>query len=440
MEPDFEVLKQIQKYPRVKPFNIDKIKITDKRIVREKKAGRSAKPRKLRKISDEKFLKDYLTSLYNLVEKPGTFQGIEKLQDAVTEDGLYKITTKQIKQFLENNFAYSLNRPVKKVKKRPKVIVAGLDDQFDADLADMKDAVYSDANKKVKYLLVVIDIFSRFLWIKPLRDKEAKTVVKAFSEIFASSKRKPRRIRTDRGKEFTSEVTKNFFEREKIHQMFTSNEVQANYAERVIKTVKSKIFRYMTSRNTFKYLEMLPKFVESYNNTWHHGIRAKPVDVNEKNEKRLWWQMYWPEENVKEKKIHQKRKSKRKINFKFEIGDQVRISVTRKAFDREYDQRWTGEVFIVKSRFMREGNIPMYKINDYGGSPMTGSYYENEMQKISPVSKEDLFVISEILDSKIEDNVKYVKVSYRYWPAKYNRWIKESIIKDLTKKRKTISS
>jgi len=433
MDPDKKVLQKIKKYPRVRPFDLDKIKITDKRIVREKKPDGKTKPEKLKKITDEKFLNDYLRSLYNDVEKPGTFQGIEKLYDAVVEEGLYKITEKQIRKFLETNFAYSLNRPTKKVRKRARVIVSGIDDQFDADLADMKDPIYSSANKKVTYLLIVIDIFSRFLWIKPLKDKEASTVIKAFKEIFAQSKRKPRRIRTDRGSEFTAKETRKFFKEENIHQMFTSNETQANYAERVIKTIKTKIFRFMTAKNTFKYLDLLPKFVKSYNNTWHHGIRARPVDVTKKNEKRLWWQMYWPEEFLSEK---ESKKSKRGKKYKFEIGNNVRLSVTRRAFNREYDQRWTGELFVVKSRFMREQNIPMYRVTDYEGENIDGSFYENEMQRVNPPSKNDLFVIDKIIDRKVEDKVKMVKVRYRFWPVKYDRWIKESSIKDLDLKKK----
>ena len=214
-----------------------------------------------------------------------------------------------------------------------------------------------------------------------------------------------------------------------IHQMFTSNEVQANYAERVIKTLKSKIFRYMVNKNTFQYVKELPKFVKSYNETWHHGIRAKPKEVTEENESRLWWQMYWPSQESKKKKVKERK-------FRFDIGDNVRISVTRQAFAREYDQRWSGEIFKIRSRFTREETIRMYRLKDYNEDLVEGSFYENELQKVT-LDKSEYFVIDKILDQKVEDGIKKVLVHYRYWPKKFDRWIKESTIKDLQRKRKT---
>lgn len=421
-----EVEKSIAKYSRLKPFNIDKIKISDRRIAGQKIPGKN-RPRERRKVKDEKFIADYLASLYNDIENPGSFQGVEKLYDAVIDDGLYEITHKQIQKWLESNFAYTLNRQIKKVKRKPRVIVSGIDDQFDADLADMSDKNYSDANDGVKFLLIVIDIFSRFLWVQPLKDKSAETVLKAFQKIFSKSKRIPRRLRTDRGSEFTNEKIRQFMTQKKIFQMFTSNEVQANYAERVIKTLKSKIFKFMVNKNTFEYVKDLQKFVNSYNETWHHGIRAKPVEVSKKNESRLWWQMYWPSKNAKE--------ITKKQSFRFEVGENVRISVTRQAFAREYDQRWSGEIFKIRSRFRREKDIRMYRLEDYTGDIVTGSFYENELQRVT-IDKDEYFVIDKILDEKIEDGVKKVLVHYRYWPKKFDRWIKASTIKDLREKRK----
>ena len=102
---------------------------------------------------------------------------------------------------------------------------------------------------------------------------------------------------------------------------------QANYVERFIKTIKSKIYRYIVQNNTPRYIDVLDKLVKSYNNTWHSGIQAIPSQVSKKNEKELWWQMYWP----KHKFI--KRKKQKKIVYKFNIGDKVRDSYRCSAFE-----------------------------------------------------------------------------------------------------------
>ena len=68
----------------------------------------------------------------------------------------------------------------------------------------------------------------------------------------------------------------------------THSEQQANYVECFIKTIKSRIFRYMVEKNTARYINVLPKIVYSYNQTWHSGICSEPINVNKKNEKQLW--------------------------------------------------------------------------------------------------------------------------------------------------------
>ena len=121
----------------------------------------------------------------------------------------------------------------------------GIDDQFDADLASMVD--YEKSNDGYKYLLVVIDIFSRYAWIQPLKNKSAENIVKAFETILSEG-RKPRRLRTDAATDFTSKKFQDLMKRKKITHFTTHNEKQANYVERLIKTIKNKIRRYMSQK------------------------------------------------------------------------------------------------------------------------------------------------------------------------------------------------
>ena len=111
-----------------------------------------------------------------------------------------------------------------------------------------------------------------------------------------------------------------------IVHFVTHNEKQANYVERFIKTLKSRIHRYMIEKNTHRYIDVLQKIVTSYNYTWYSGIRSEPVNVNKQNEKQLWWQMYWPKEP------YVKKKKKEKIKFDFNVGDRVRTTYIRKPF------------------------------------------------------------------------------------------------------------
>ena len=124
-----------------------------------------------------------------------------------------------------------------------------------------------------------------------------------------------------------------------ITHFVTHNEKQANYVECFIKTIKNKIFKYMVEKNAPRYIEVLPKIVHSYNRTWHSGIRIELINVNETNEKQLWWQMCWPKEP------YDPNKKKHEVKYTFKTGDRVQTTFLRRPFQREYDTRWSGEFF-----------------------------------------------------------------------------------------------
>ena len=136
----------------------------------------------------------------------------------------------------------------------------GIDDQFDIDLASF--IYYADDNDGYKYLLVVIDIFSRYAWVEPVKDKTAKEIVRAFDKIIQEG-RIPKRLRSDAAKDFTSEQFQKYVKSKNIIHFVPHTEKQANYVEHFIKTLKSKIFKYIVEKNSPRYIDVLPKIVES---------------------------------------------------------------------------------------------------------------------------------------------------------------------------------
>ena len=247
----------------------------------------------------------YLKEIYLDPSHPASFSNPQTLYKVAKKEGKYKISHSQIKKWIQKQESYSRNKSVKRNFQRGRVIVAGIDDQFDADLASL--VYYADQNDGYKYLLVVIDIFSCYAWVQPLKDKTATQIVNAFNEILRGG-RIPKKLRTDAAKDFTSDKFQKLMKDRNIVHFVTHNEKQANYVERFIKTLKSRISRYMIEKNTQRYIDVLQKIVTSYNHTLHSGIRSEPVNVNKQNEKQLWWQMYWPKEPYvkKEKKNKQK--------------------------------------------------------------------------------------------------------------------------------------
>ena len=358
---------------------------------------------------------DELTRIYFNPRQPGSFQSFRKLQQAARQRGNTGLGVRRLKRWLQNQEPYSRNRLfLPRAIQRARVIVGGQYDQFDADLADLQNL--SDSNNHYRFLLVVIDVFSRFVWVEALRNKMNNSVKAGFERIFQRG-RVPRRLRTDNGKEFTGNIMDDYYTTLNITHFVAMNEVKANYAERAIKTLKSKISRYLTHMQTGRYINVLQDLVHSYNNTKHNTIKMPPAEVNRNNEVPLWWMQYRPTT----------RRPPPKIPFKMNVGETVRIPKLGNIFSREYDVRWTGEVFIIIERFRRD-NINMYKVEDREGEPVFGTFYEGELQRVLPnTGRNDAdhqWRVERILNERRgADGTRQALVSFRGWPRFYNRWI-----------------
>lgn len=351
-------------------------------------------------------MEDYLASVYYNPAQPASYSGPSKILKQAKADGK-KINLRQIKEWLRGQETYTLHHQVQRKFPRNRVIVDGIDEQWDVDLMDMGNV--SKDNNGVKYVLVAIDIFSRYTWLVPLKTKQGKEVSEAFLTIFARG-RQPEKIRSDKGSEFTNKVLQTTLKDLGVIHFVTQNEVKANYAERVIKTIKGRISKYFTKQQTHHYIDHLQDFAHSYNHTYHRSIKMAPADVNTSNEADLWEEQYVrPYRPVKP------------ARFKFALGDHVRISYLRNVFTREYHEKWTVEIFTVKHRFRRQG-LPIYKLKDYRDEDVQGSFYEQELQQ---VDMPEVFRIEKVLKTRKVKGKKQHLVRWAGWPPQYDSWIND---------------
>lgn len=354
---------------------------------------------------------DYLAKIYYDPFAAGSFTGVDKLFRYVQNEGKYNISKYKVRKWLQRQEPYSLQRPVRRQYRCNKVVVAGIDDQWDADLMDMTK--FRKENDGVQYVLLVIDIFSKYLWMQPLKDKKGPTTARAFENILSEG-RQPTKLRTDKGQEFRSIAFNNVLTDRNIKHFYSQNtEVKANYAERAIKTIKTRIYRYMTFKQSDRYIDRLQEFARGYNKTYHRTIDTKPELVKPNNEEEVRVSTFLSREETPHKQT--------KRPYKFNVGDKVRISNIKSVFDREYDQKWSGEIFIVRRRFLRNG-IPVYTLSDYNDEAITGTFYQPELQKVD-VREEDTFKIEKILKTRGRGPNKQYYVKWLYWPKKFNSWI-----------------
>ena len=155
--------------------------------------------------------------------------------------------------------------------------------------------------------MCVIDIFSKYTWVVPLKDKKGVSIVDAFQKILDDSNRKPNKIWVDKGSEFYNNSFKKWLKDNDIKMYSIHNEGKSVVAERFIRTLIIKIYKYMTSVSTNVYMDKLDDIVSEYNNTYQRTIKMKTVDVKDNT-----YINFKKELNNKDPK--------------FKVGDHVKIS------------------------------------------------------------------------------------------------------------------
>ena len=313
--------------------------------------------------------------------------------------------------------AKELHKPVNKKFERRHVISNKVNDIWSADLVDM--SAFSKKNRGYKYMLNVIDVFSRYAWIKPLKDKSAKTVLSAFEEIMLDEKAIPSKLWVDQGSEFYNKDFLQFLKKNGIKIYSTFSEHKASVIERFNKTIKSMMYRdIFTSRQTRNWIDDIDDLLEVYNMRKHTSLDMTPFqayNLDEKEQKKLWT-----------KQVSKPYKGKQK-KPKFKVGDSVRISRVKGTFEKGYEENWSKEVFKISS--VSKTYPFIYKIEDYNKEPIKGGFYENELQK---TALEDFFLVEKILDTKTVKGKKKALVKWVGYDDKFNSWIDYDQAIDLT--------
>ena len=174
--------------------------------------------------------------------------------------------------------ANELHKPIIKKFKKRKICSSFRDNIWGLDLADMKSP--SKYNKGIKYSLCAIDLFSKYAWFVPLKDKKGVSILDTFQKIISEG-RKPNKTWVDQGSEFYNNSFKDFLKINNIEMYSTYNEGKSFVAERFIRTLKNKIFKHMTAISKNVYFDVLYDIVDKYDYTVHRTIKMKPIGVTD---------------------------------------------------------------------------------------------------------------------------------------------------------------
>jgi transposase InsO family protein len=193
----------------------------------------------------------------------------------------------KLRRGLKTEDACTMHRPVRKHFPRNPYAVNNVNDVWELDLMDVQNlAKYND---KFKYLLSVIDVFSKFLYIVPLKSKTGPAVASAFTSILNDSRKRPIWVRTDKGKEFLNKNFQDALKRAGIQfQVCKNPDAKCAIVERVHRTIRDKLYKYFTYQSTYRYIEVLPKFVKAYNDTVHTSTGMAPSKVTDRAILTIW--------------------------------------------------------------------------------------------------------------------------------------------------------
>lgn len=288
---------------------------------------------------------------------------------------------------------------------RRRVIMKDIDDLWQADLVDMQ--AHSKDNSGNKYILVVIDCFSKYAWSYPLQQKNKAHVTQGFRTILDKG-RCPKNLQTDLGKEFYNDNFKTIMIKNNINHYSTYSTKKASIVERFIRTLKNMLYKQFSLKGNYKWNNgLLDAVMTKYNNSRHRAIAMKPIEVNHKN-KHIILQRY----NNLEKALSLTCKSRSIKN-----NDFVRISKYKGTFEKGYTPNWSTEIFkIIK---VQSTNPVTYLLEDSKHHPILGAFYAEELLT---TKHPDVYLVEKVLKRKGSK----VFVKWLGFPDSENSWIEKS--------------
>ena len=297
--------------------------------------------------------------------------------------------------------ASELHKPIKKPKQYRKIFVNNINDIWSLDLVEMQE--FENVNNGYRYILTCIDLYSRYAWAIPLKNKTGKDTANAIQSIITSSGKQPKKLWTDEGKEFLNKDVEKLRKKYDIDIYNTFGVAKAAVIERFNRTLKTIMFKKFTINGTRVWYNMIDELLKLYNNKIHRSLEKKsPSNV------------YNNDVNIPGNSKDDRNKTK----VKFKIGDRVRISYKREVFQKGYLPNWSNQIYTIAS--IIKSKPTTYTIENERHEIIKGSFYIEELQKTS--QKENIYLVEKILQTKTVKGKKMCLIKWLNYDDKFNSW------------------
>lgn len=325
----------------------------------------------------------------------------------------HQILPDKASEILAYTDVYGLHREYKKPRVRNPIYIRFKREQVQVDLIDMQ--ALSGFNNGYKYLVCAIDCFTKFLWVRPVRSKEAVEVLRSMQSMIAEMVEKPRQIFCDRGTELKNHLMIAYLQQEGIKLIHPSSELKAAIVERVNRSLQNLLYKYMTHNETRSYVVSLPLIVHVYNTRPHRSIdHLTPTEAEQpENAERVLGAL----------QRHYQGIERPKLKIKFKVGDVVRYKTNSgNRFARGYEEQFSRELCKIDS-VNKKMAIPMYKLRSMDtGDLIVGGFYNEELQ----ARPSDEFKVETVLQRQVRGGIPYCLVKWVGFGDAHNSWIPES--------------
>ncbi|KAL7070217.1 hypothetical protein ACQ4LE_000204 [Meloidogyne hapla] len=352
-----------------------------------------------------------LDELYNDPGNPAGFSGVNQLWIEAKKRN-QRIRKKDVKTYLEGHRTYTIHRPRRIHFKRSRTYPSGYMTDVQCDLADFQKL--SRQNNGNNYALVAIDVLSKRVFAEPIKSKKSKDMINAFEKVLSRMEMYPHRIFSDKGTEFCSKEIMDFF-KEKDIEKYTANAsiVKASLAERCIRNLKQRLYRFMSEKHTLKWTEALSKVVNAVNHSKCRVLGGlRPVDVGFNNAKQVREKVFGPVG---------KNKSRRKPRF--EENEHVRMSRNKNMFAKGYLPNFSDEILqidLVKNK----ANPNRYRVRDDKGELFKGYFYPEELTRVRKDENTSYRIEKIIRSRKKTDGSREYYVKFFEYPEP--EWVDET--------------
>jgi transposase InsO family protein len=321
---------------------------------------------------------------------------------------------KEVSDWLLKQDAYTLHKPIRRKFQRNFYTVSNINDVWELDLADLQNI--SQYNDGVKYLLTCIDCFSRYAHVKPLTSKSSNSVSKAFESILHDARpSKPLVVRSDRGKEFLGSAFQKLLKDKGIeHRVCKDPVIKCSMIERFNRTIKTKLYKYFTFKNSYRYVDVLARFVKAYNHSIHSTLGVPPVSINASNILSVW----------DKNKTRQDRIPTQPARYK--VGQTVRIGMQKFKFAKGFEQNFSREIFKI-SKVIKHSPEPVFELRDLNDVAIDGNFYSYELTPVK-ISSSTLYDVDKILGSRLQGGTRQYLVRWKGYGPDFDSWINASSI------------